>query len=106
VDNASGMGGTDFTLALTLAAGMLAAWIDVRLGEARPAEPMQRVVHVGLSIFGLFAATGLLYLVHGVPQGLFMVVVLTVFVPALVYALLAGIWMMRALADLTGLAGR
>jgi hypothetical protein len=100
------MGGTDFTLALLLAAGMLAAWVDVRLGDARPAEPMQRVVHAGLSVFALFAASGLLYLVHGVPQGIFMVAVLTVFLPALIYAVLAGIWMMRALADLTGVAGR
>jgi hypothetical protein len=100
------MGGTDFTLALALAAGMLAAWIDVRLGDARPVEPMQRIVHAGLGIFALFAATGLLHLVYGIPQALFMVVVLTVFLPALIYAFLAGIWLMRALADLSRLAGR
>jgi hypothetical protein len=34
-----------------------------------------------------------------------MAIVLGVFWPALVYALLAGLWMLRALADLT-LAGR
>jgi hypothetical protein len=96
----------DFTLALMLAAAMLAAWLDFRLGDARPETPMQRMVHAGLSIFGLFAAVGLLYLVHGVPQTVFMVAVLTVFLPALVYAVLAGLWMLRALVDLTGLAGR
>jgi len=100
------MGGIDFTLALTLAAGMLAAWVDIRLGDARPETPMQRMVHAGLGVVALFAAVGLLYLVHGVPHGLFMVAVLTVFLPALVYALLAALWMMRSLADLTGLAGR
>jgi hypothetical protein len=35
-----------------------------------------------------------------------MVVVLTVFLPALVYALLSGLWMLRALRNLTGFAGR
>ena len=100
------MEGTYFTLAMALAAAMLAAWLDVRLSDVRPAEPKQRVLHAGLSLVALFAATGLLSLVYGIPQGLFMVVVLTVFLPALVYSMLAGIWMMRALADLTGLAGR
>jgi hypothetical protein len=35
-----------------------------------------------------------------------MAFVLGVFLPALVYALLAGFWMVRTLADLTGFAGR
>jgi hypothetical protein len=100
------MGGTSFTLAMALAAAMLAVWLDMRLGDVRPEEPMQRVMHAGLSLVALFAATGLLSLVYGIPQGLFMVVVLTVFLPALVYSMLAGIWMMRVLADMTGLAGR
>jgi hypothetical protein len=102
----AGMRGNDFTLALLLAAGMLAAWVDVRIGDARPATPTQRFVHVGLSIFGLFASVGLLYLVHGIPQALFMVAVLTVFLPALTYTLLAAFWMMRILADINGLTGR
>jgi hypothetical protein len=100
------MGGREFMLALTLGAGMLAAWVDVRLGDARPAEPLQRILHAGLSMVALFAAVGLLGLVHGVTQSLVMVAVLTVFLPALVYSLLAGLWMIRTLADLAGLAGR
>ena len=44
--------------------------------------------------------------VHGVPQGLFIATVLAVFFPALVYALLAGLWMLRALSELTGFARR
>jgi hypothetical protein len=100
------MKGNEFTLGMLLGGGLLAAWLDARLGEARPESPMQRMVHAALSVFALFGAVGLLYLVHGVPQGLFIVTVLTVFFPALVYALLAGFWMLRALSELTGLAGR
>src|SRR2546421_5394777 len=98
-----GMRGNEFTLGMLVAAGLLAAWLDVRLGDARPESPMQRVVHAALSIFALLGAVGLLYLVHGVPQGLFIATVLLVFFPTLIYALLAGLWMLRALTDLTGL---
>jgi len=100
------MKGNEFTLGMLLGAGLLAAWLDARLGSARPESPMQRIVHAALSVFALFGAVGLLYLVHGVPQGLFIATVLAVFFPALVYALLAGLWMLRALSELTGLAGR
>ena len=100
------MKGNEFTLGMLLGAGLLAAWLDARLGAVRPESPMQRVVHAALSVFALFGAVGLLYLVHGVPQGLFIATVLAVFFPALVYALLAGLWMLRALSELTGLAGR
>jgi len=100
------MRGNEFTLVMLVAAALVAAWLDLRLGDARPETPMQRMVHAALSVFALFGAVGLLYLVHGVPQGLFMATVLAVFFPTLVYALLAGFWMLRALSDLTGLAGR
>jgi len=100
------MRGIDLTLVMPVAGALLAVWLDVRLGDARPESPMQRVVHAGLSVFALFGAVGLLYLVHGIPQGAFLIAVLTVFFPALVYALLACLWMLRALSDLTGLAGR
>jgi hypothetical protein len=100
------MRGNEFTLVMLVAAALLAAWIDVRLGDARPETPMQRMVHAALSVFALFGAVGLLYLVHGVPQGLFMAAVLAGFFPTLVYALLGGFWMLRALSDLARLAGR
>ena len=100
------MRGNEFTLGMLVAGGLLAAWLDVRLGDARPETPMQRMVHAALSVFALFGGVGLLYLVHGVPQGLFLATVLTVFFPTLVYALLAALWMLRALSDLTGFARR
>jgi hypothetical protein len=94
----------DFTLALLLAAGMLAAWLDVRLDERRPEGPSRRMAHAAAGVFALFGSVGVLYLVHGVPQAVVMAVVLTVFLPALVYALLAGFWLLRALAELARLA--
>jgi hypothetical protein len=89
-----------FTFALTVGAALLAVWLDVRLASIRPQEPLAILLHAAISIFGLFAAVGLLYLVHGVPQSLFLVAVLTLFLPALVYALVAGAWLLRAFAGL------
>ena len=100
------MRGNDFTLALTFSAGLLALWLDARLASLRPKTPGMSLLHAVLSLVALAASVGLLYLVHGVPQTLFMVAVLTVFLPALIYALLAGLWMLRALTDLAGLARR
>jgi len=96
----------DFTLALTFGAAVLAMWLDARLASVRPRTPTWSLVHAVLSLLGLVAAVGLLYLVHGVPEKLFMVAVLTVFLPALIYALLAMLWMLRLLTDITGFARR
>ncbi len=94
------------TLGLTIGAALLAAWLDARLGDARPQTAKRALVHAALSVVALMSSVGLLSLVYGIPQGTFMVVVLTVFLPALVYTLLAGFWMLRALTGSTGLVGR
>jgi hypothetical protein len=94
-----------FTLTLTLGAALLAVWFDARFPALRPESIAQGFVHAALGVFSMFGAVGLLQLVYGIPQGAFMAVVLTVFWPALIYALLAGLWLLRALAELT-LAGR
>ncbi len=95
-----------FTLTLTVGAALLAAWLDVRLANLRPKTPTQSLTHALISVLTLVGSAGLLGLIYGIPQIAFLIVVLAVFLPALVYALLAGWWMMRALAELTGFAGR
>jgi hypothetical protein len=94
-----------FTLTLTLGAGMLAVWVDGRFPRVRPKTAAAGFVHAALGCFAVLGAAGFLALVYGIPQWLFMGAVLGVFLPALVYSLLAGLWMLRALANLT-LAGR
>src|SRR5947208_8514497 len=44
-----GDGGMSFMFALTLAAALLAAWLDDRIGDARPETPKWRLVHACLS---------------------------------------------------------
>ena len=96
----------DFTLTMTLGAGLLAIWLDARLVNLRPKSPAQGLLHAAISALTLFGAVGLLAYLYGIPQLAFMGVVLGVFLPTLVYSLLAGLWMLRTLADLRGLAGR
>jgi hypothetical protein len=100
------MRGNDFTLALTFGGALLAMWLDTRLASVRPRTPTWSLIHALLSLVALLSSVGLLYVVHGIPENLFMVAVLTVFFPALVYALLATLWMLRALTDLAGFARR
>lgn len=95
-----------FTLTLTLGAALVAVWFDVRFPALRPKSIAHGFLHAALGVFSMFGAVGLLELVYGsIPQGAFMALVIGVFWPGLVYAMLGGLWMLRALADLT-LAGR
>jgi hypothetical protein len=96
----------NFTLTLTLGAGLLAVWVDQRLPKLRPSTPARGLTHALVSVLALVGSAGLMGLVYGIPKVAFMAFVLGVFLPALVYALLAGFWMVRTLADLTGFAGR
>jgi hypothetical protein len=88
----------EFTLAMPAAALALALWFDARFASVRPTSLAQSFVHTAMSMFALFSAVGLLELVYGIPQTLFIVVTLTVFMPALVYAVIAGVWLLRAFA--------
>jgi len=90
-----------FTLTLTLGAALLAIWLDERFPGIRPKTAAQGLAHAAIGVFAMFGAVGVLALIYGIPQWAFMTVLLTVFVPSLVYALLAGLWMLRALANLT-----
>ena len=95
----------DYTLALTLGAALLAIWLDTRFPGIRPKTAAQGLTHAAIGVFTMFGAAGLLAFVYGIPQWAFMTVLLGAFLPALTYALLTFLWMLRALANLT-FAGR
>ena len=90
-----------YTVALTLGAALLAVWLDTRFPGIRPKTAAQGLTHAAIGVFSMLGAAGLLQLVYGIPDKAFMAVVLGVFLPTLVYALLGGLWMLRALANLT-----
>ena len=102
------MGDFVFTTGLTIACLVLAVWFDLRLGESRPCSYMRRIGHAAVAFLLLEGSTGVLYYAKangvgafGVTTGLFLL-----FVPALVYSFLTGLWLMRTLADVARLARR
>lgn len=92
------MGATAFTLALPVAAALLAAWVDVRVGT-RPQGPMRCLFAVIVAMAAIRGAAGVLGYVEGRP--VFVLLVLTVLLPTLVFAFLTVAWTMRALLNPT-----
>jgi biotin transporter BioY len=100
------MGGTNFSLGLTLGAFLLASWVDAKVGDSRPESTIRRIGHAVVAVLVLQASVGALYLVHaaGAPPAGIMAAVFALFLPALVYALLTGLWVMRLLAEIARFA--
>jgi hypothetical protein len=99
------MGGMGFTVALAVGGFLLASWVDGKVGESRPGTPARLTVHVVAGFVILQASAGVLYLVEAGGVG-FLAALLGLFLPALVYALLTGLWLIRMLAEIRRLARR
>ena len=90
-----------FLLCLGVGAGAIALWVYVRIGSGRlaPADIRAALIHVGISlVVGWLAVPPLMNLflaLDSVPVTLFAVFVIAF--PALVYSLLASIWMLSVL---------
>ena len=102
------MGNLVFTTGLTIGCLVLAVWFDLRLGKSRPESFIRRIAHAAVAFVLLEASTGVLYYAKtngvgafGITTGLFIL-----FLPALVYSFLTGLWLMRTLADVARLARR
>jgi hypothetical protein len=91
----------NFTMTLTAGAFILAAWLDNRLDERRPATIARRVAHVAISCVLLqLAAVGMtLVAPNDADKARQFVSVFVVLLPALVYAFVAGLWLLRTLAE-------
>jgi hypothetical protein len=86
---------------LALGAGAIALWIYVRIGSRRlaPADMRAALIHVGVSlVVGLLAVPPLMNLflaAESIPVTLF--AIFGIAFPALVYSLLASIWVLSVL---------
>jgi hypothetical protein len=98
------MGGTILTFALAGGALLLASWVDAKVGDARPDSPMKRIGLCLVSVLLLQASVAGLYLFKS--QAGLMFGVFGLFLPALVFAMLTGMWLLRMLRDIAGLARR
>jgi len=102
------MGDLVFTTGLTIGCLVLAVWFDLRLGESRPESYMRRIAHAAVAFLLLEGSTWVLYFAKahgvgafGISTGLFLL-----FLPALVYSFLSGLWLMRTLAEVVRFARR
>jgi uncharacterized MAPEG superfamily protein len=97
-----------FGILLALGSALVALWADVRFEQRRPESPVRRMGHS----FSAFAVLQLVSVAtahlsgDGAPLGQRVAVLFLLFAPALVYAFVAGVWVLRSLVDVTRLARR
>lgn len=97
-----------FVVGLTIAAALLAVWVDSRFESRRPESLGRRTVHVVVAFATLQAANFGAHHLIGEHAGdaRRLVVVFALFVPSLVYMFLSGLWLMRTLAEMSSTARR
>jgi hypothetical protein len=85
-------------LAVLVGAALLAVWINARFPSLLPDRRGVLLVHLVASLAGLQAAPALMKLVPGVgtSTGPATGALLGLFLPALVYAFLSAVWVIRA----------
>jgi hypothetical protein len=94
-----------FIIAFGLGAGLLALWVDYRVGGRRPSNLRFAMFHVGLAVLlARFVVPAALDAVGGLTTALSAIFV--VGLPACVYCLLATFWVMRQVGDMMNGAGR
>jgi ABC-type uncharacterized transport system permease subunit len=91
-----------FAAPLAIGAALLAAWFDCRFEKRRPVSPTSRIIHAGLAYILVrivpVAVEGLATV--GEPPWQRLAVVFVLVLPSLVYAFVAGLWLIRTVADI------
>jgi hypothetical protein len=87
----------EFLVALTLGAGAIALWINFRFPKLAPQRVFWAIIHVGAAIlFGQVVLPGLHALIPDTnPVARALVTTFLLGLPALIYALLSSIWVIR-----------
>ena len=89
-----------FLLAFLLGAAALAAWVALRLPQVAPRSFRAVSIHLGAALAIGAVLTPALGLVPGQPGTLSVLVALFgIALPALTYMFLAGIWLLRVVAE-------
>jgi hypothetical protein len=89
------MGFSGFLLVLAGAAAALALWVLVRFPEFSPRRLRSAVAHFGLSLVVVWAGANLVAPYSAGTVGGVLTIVFALVLPSLVYACLAGAWVLR-----------
>jgi hypothetical protein len=86
-------------LAVAIGAGAIALWLDVRFKERGPQTVLRTLAHVAVSLLCLQISPALVVLVvaAGESPARKMVAIFAVLLPALSYAWLSSIWLLKLL---------
>lgn len=97
-----------FVAGLTIAAALLAVWIDCLADNRRPKSLKRRAAHVVAAFAVLQGANFAFTLIAGDRAGDLRTVLLVffLFLPSIVYTFLSGLWLMRTLAEMRSTARR
>jgi flagellar biosynthesis protein FliQ len=97
-----------FFLLLTLAAVVIAVWLDLRFENRRPESLRWRIGHavVAFVVLELSTAGVAAVLRAQTPVGEQTLVLFLGYLPSMLYAFLTGIWLIRTLVDIAGLVRR
>ncbi len=95
-------------VAVVVGAALLAVWLDFRLDGRRPTSPMFRIGHALAAFIVLRGVAAGSHVLAGssAPAGRAMAALFLLLLPGLVYAFLAGLWLMRTLAEVAHLSRR
>jgi hypothetical protein len=90
------------SIELLVGAAILAGWFEARIGERRPASLSHRIGHAAAAFVLLQASSAALaHLLHeGASRGTSTALLFVLFLPALTYAFVAGLWLLRTLSEL------
>jgi hypothetical protein len=91
------------TIMLGVGAGAIALWIDVRFPRLAPRDVAKIVLHAAASILlGVFAARGVEALAAAEDPQLSLAAIFGLAFPAIVYSLLAAIWVIKLTQQMLG----
>jgi hypothetical protein len=97
-----------FILVLTLAAVVMAVWADLRFEHRRPESLGRRIAHTVAAFIVLELVTaGVASVMRvGAPVGEQTLVLFLAYLPSMIYAFLAGAWLVRTLVEIAGIVRR
>ncbi len=95
-----------FAVPFAVGSALVAVWFDCRFEGRRPESPARRLFHAAAAFALLRLSVAVTGQFVDAPALTRLLAVFGILLPAFVYAYLAGVWLMRTLADAVNFARR